>query len=65
MKRRSPLDPESSRTQIVAFLTFSPELTLGSGFFGMIWACFFAFNSLTAKSVLVGEKLVVTYSISM
>ncbi len=31
MKRRSPLDPESSRTLIVLFLTFSPELTLGSG----------------------------------
>ncbi len=32
IKRRSPLDPESSRTLIVIFLTFSPELTLGSGF---------------------------------
>jgi hypothetical protein len=31
MKRRSPLDPESSRTLIVLFLTLSPELTLGSG----------------------------------
>jgi hypothetical protein len=31
MKRRSPLDPESSRTLIVLFLTYSPELTLGSG----------------------------------
>jgi hypothetical protein len=28
---RSPLDPESSRTFIVLFLTYSPELTLGSG----------------------------------
>ena len=33
MKRRSPLDPESSRTLIVLFLTFCPELTLGSGVF--------------------------------
>jgi hypothetical protein len=32
IKRRSPLDPESSRTLIVIFLTFSPELKLGSGF---------------------------------
>jgi hypothetical protein len=31
MKRRSPLDPESSRTLIVLFLTFSPVVTLGSG----------------------------------
>ncbi len=31
MKRRSPLDPESSRTLIVLFLKYSPELTLGSG----------------------------------
>jgi hypothetical protein len=31
MKRRSPLDPESSRTLIVLFLTYSPELMLGSG----------------------------------
>jgi hypothetical protein len=31
MKRRSPLDPESSRTLIVLFLTYSPELTFGSG----------------------------------
>ncbi len=31
MKRRSPLDPESSKTLIVLFLTYSPELTLGSG----------------------------------
>ncbi len=31
MKRRSPLDPESSRTLIVLFLTQSPELTFGSG----------------------------------
>ncbi len=30
IKRRSPLDPESSRTLIVLFLTFSPELTLES-----------------------------------
>jgi hypothetical protein len=30
-KKRSPLDPESSRTLIVLFLTYSPELTLGSG----------------------------------
>jgi hypothetical protein len=31
MKRRLALDPESSRTLIVLFLTYSPELTLGSG----------------------------------
>jgi hypothetical protein len=31
MKRRSPLDPESSRTLIALFLTYSPEPTLGSG----------------------------------
>ncbi len=31
MKRRSPLDPESSRTLIVLFLTFCPVLMLGSG----------------------------------
>ena len=31
MKRRSPPDPESSRTLIVLFLTYSPELMLGSG----------------------------------
>jgi hypothetical protein len=31
IKRRSPLDPESSRTQFVLFLTFCQELTLGSG----------------------------------
>ncbi len=30
-KRRSPLDPESSRTLIVLFLTYSPELSLRSG----------------------------------
>ncbi len=32
IQRRFPLNPESSRTLIVLFLTFSPELTLGSGF---------------------------------
>ncbi len=31
MKRRSQLDPESSKTLIVLFLTYSPELMLGSG----------------------------------
>ena len=31
MKRRSPIDPKSNRTLIVLFLTYSPELTLGSG----------------------------------
>ncbi len=31
IKRRSPLDPESSRTLIVLFLTYSPGLTLGLG----------------------------------
>ena len=30
-KRRSPLDPESSRTLIVLFLTYSPELSPKSG----------------------------------
>ncbi len=30
-ERMSPLDPESSRTLIVLFLTFNPELTLKSG----------------------------------
>ncbi len=32
IKRRSPFDPESSRMLIDLFLTFSPELTLGSCF---------------------------------
>ena len=31
IKRRSPLDPESSRTPFVLFLTLCQELTLGSG----------------------------------
>ncbi len=31
MKMRLPLDPETSRTLIVLFLTNSPELTPGSG----------------------------------
>ncbi len=31
MKRRSPLDPKTSRTLIVLFLTYSPELMPGSG----------------------------------
>ena len=31
MKRTSPLDPESSRTLIVLFLTYSLELLLKSG----------------------------------
>ncbi len=32
IKKRFPLDPESSRTLIFLFLTLSPELMLGSGF---------------------------------
>ncbi len=31
MNMRSPLDPESSRTLVALFLTYSLELTLGSG----------------------------------
>ena len=42
IKRRSPLDPESSRTLIVLFLTYSPELMLGSGFLAQSERVFFA-----------------------
>jgi hypothetical protein len=45
MKRRSPLDPESSRTLIVLFLTFIPELTLGSGFLVQYEHVFLLFSS--------------------
>jgi hypothetical protein len=44
MKRRSPLDPESSRTLIVLFLTYSPELTLGSGFLAQSEHVFLLFS---------------------
>jgi hypothetical protein len=44
MKRRSPLDPESSRTLIVLFLTYSPELTLGSGFLAQSERVFLLFS---------------------
>jgi hypothetical protein len=45
MKRRSPLDPESSRTLIVLFLTFSPELILGSGILAQSKHVFLLFSS--------------------
>ncbi len=45
MKRRSPLDPESSKTLIVLFLTFSPELMLGSGFLAQSECVFLFFSS--------------------
>jgi hypothetical protein len=45
MKRRSPLDPESSRTLIVLFFTFSPELTLGSGVLAQSKRVFLLFSS--------------------
>jgi hypothetical protein len=45
MKRSSPVDPESSRTLIVLFLTFSPELTLGSGALGQSERVFLLFSS--------------------
>ncbi len=45
MKRRSPLDPESSRTLIVLFLTYSPELTLGSGILAQSDRVFLLFSS--------------------
>ncbi len=44
MKRRSPLDPESSRTLIALFLTYSPELTLGSGVLAQSERVFLLFN---------------------
>ncbi len=45
IKRGSPLDPESSRTLLVLFLTFSPELTLGSGILAQSERVFFLFSS--------------------
>jgi hypothetical protein len=45
MKRRSPLDPELSRTLIVLFLTFSPELKLGSGILVRFEHVFLHFSS--------------------
>ncbi len=45
MKRRSPLDPESSRTLIVLFLTYSPELMLRSGFLAQSEHVFLLFSS--------------------
>jgi hypothetical protein len=44
VKRKSPLDPESSRTLIVLFLTYSPELTLGSGVLAQSEHVFLLFN---------------------
>jgi hypothetical protein len=44
MKRRSPLDQESSRTLIVLFLTYSPELMLGSGFLAQSERVFLLFS---------------------
>jgi hypothetical protein len=44
MKRRSPLDPESSRTLVFLFLTYSPELTLGSGILAQSEHVFFLFS---------------------
>jgi hypothetical protein len=44
MKRRSLLDPESSRTLIVLFLTYSPELMLGSGFLAQSERVFLLFS---------------------
>ncbi len=45
MKRRSTLDTESSRTLIVLFLTFSPELMLGSGVLAQSERVFLLFSS--------------------
>jgi hypothetical protein len=45
MKRRSPLDPESSRTLVILLLTFSSELTLGSGFLYQYEHVFLLFSS--------------------
>jgi hypothetical protein len=44
MKRRSPLGPESSRTVIDLFLTYSPELSLGSGLLGRSERVFLLFS---------------------
>jgi hypothetical protein len=43
-KKRSPLDPESSRTLIVLFLTYSPELILGSGVLAQSQRVFLLFS---------------------
>jgi hypothetical protein len=43
-EKRSPLDPESSRTIIVLFLTYSPELTLGPGFLAQSEHVFLLFS---------------------
>jgi hypothetical protein len=45
IKRRSPLDPESSRTYIVLFLTFSLELALRSGILVQSERVFLLFSS--------------------
>ncbi len=45
MKTRSPLYPESSRTLIVLFLTYSPELMLGSGVLARSEHVFLLFSS--------------------
>jgi hypothetical protein len=45
MKRRSPLDPESSGTLIISFFTYSPELTLGSGVLAQSEHVFLLFSS--------------------
>ena len=44
MKKGSPLDPESSRTLIVLFLTYSPEVTLGSGVYAQPEHVFLLFS---------------------
>ncbi len=44
MKRRSPLDPESSRILIVLFLAYSPELALGSGVLAQSEGVFLLFS---------------------
>jgi hypothetical protein len=43
--KRSPLDPESSGTLIVLFLTFRPELTLGPGILEQSEHVFLLFSS--------------------
>ena len=45
MKKMSPLDPESSRTLIVLFVTYSPVLTLGSGVLAQSERAFLLFSS--------------------
>jgi hypothetical protein len=45
MERRSPLGPESSRTLIVLFLTFCPELMLGLGILVQSEHVFLLFSS--------------------